>query len=252
MSGVNLKNVAVVLHQPQLSENIGTAARAAGNMGLGRLIVVEPRQMEEDIIMAAATRVGQRLAQDLAVYDNLAEALSDFNYVVGTTARTGPKRGPFSSPRALARKLIELSQDNRIAIVFGPERTGLTSAELRLCQAVVSIPTASPATSSLNLAQAVLIMGYELLMAQSDEIPTPRINLAPAHEVQAMYDHLKKALLELRFLPEENPDYWLMSFGRIFNRAGLTHEDCNLVRGLARQILYVTQHGSWPKKEKAK
>ncbi|MBW2141769.1 MAG: RNA methyltransferase [Deltaproteobacteria bacterium] len=226
--GVNLENVTVVLHQPRLSENIGTAARAASNMGLGSLIAVQPNQIREDILMASATKGGQRLIENMSVYENLPDALADFNYVVGTTARVGNKRGPFFTPRTLARKLISLSQENKIAIVFGPERTGLTTVELRLCQAVVSIPTNSKTTSSINLAQAVLIVGYELLLAESDETLSPPIKMAPVGEVQAMYDHFKRALLELGFLPEENSDYWIMNFARIFNRAGLTHEDCNL------------------------
>jgi len=247
--GVRLDNVAVVLHRPKLSENIGTAARAAGNMGLGRLIAVAPHEMDKDIIMASATRAGQGLVEDMTVYENLPDALADFHYVVGTTARRGSKRGPFFSPRALARKIAGLSRENKIALLFGPERTGLTNEELRLCQAAVSIPTASKAASSLNLAQAVLIVGYELLLSEKEKGLDRQIRLAPVGEVQAMYSHLKKALLELRFLPEENPDYWIMSFARIFNRSGLTHEDCNLLRGLARQILYMAEHGPWPKKE---
>ncbi|MBW1710660.1 MAG: hypothetical protein JRJ73_12375 [Deltaproteobacteria bacterium] len=212
--GVNLENVTVVLHQPRLSENIGTAARAASNMGLGSLIAVQPNQIREDILMASATKGGQRLIENMSVYENLPDALA-------------------------------VSQENKIAIVFGPERTGLTTVELRLCQAVVSIPTNSKTTSSINLAQAVLIVGYELLLAESDETLSPPIKMAPVGEVQAMYDHFKRALLELGFLPEENSDYWIMNFARIFNRAGLTHEDCNL------QILRVTEHVPWPKKTAA-
>ena len=186
--------------------------------------------------------MGRDLVERLIVHEDLSEALSEFSYVVGTTARQGSKRGPFTSPRKLARELIGLSREHRIGLLFGPERTGLTTAELRLCQAVVRIPTANPRAASLNLAQAVLILGYEIMMAQSDEPAETPIKLATSRELRDMYDHLKTTLLEIRFLPDENTEHWLMSFKRLFNRTGLTHGECNLIRGLCRQIKWAVEH----------
>lgn len=236
-----LKNVAVVLMNPSLSENIGTAARAAGNMGLGRLIVVQPYRLEREIIARAATAAGARLAENLEVYDELKDALAPFAFVAGATARTGNFRGPFMSPRALSQAVAEKAPENRIALLFGPERSGLTTAQLRLCQAVVTIPTAEKAASSLNLAQAVLLLGYELLMAAKNPPPPARLKLAPAREVNALYGHMKRTLLEIGFLPDTNSDHWLMNFKRIFNRAGLTHGECNLLRGLFSRIDRLTK-----------
>jgi len=247
-SGVNLINVAVVLLRPKLAENVGTAARAAANMGLGRLIVVQPPTLEDAVMKAAATKCGRPLIDNLTVYNDLKEALAGFNHVVGTTARLGSHRGPFIAPRDLAHSLIGPSRDHKIALLFGPERTGLTTAELRLCQSVVTIPTASDEASSLNLAQAVLILGYELLLARSDEKSSSGVKLAPTGELEAMYEHMKEAFLDIGFLPEDNPDHFMMSFKRIFNRAGLTHGDCNLMRGLSRQIINVVKYGQPPGK----
>lgn len=239
---IRLENLAVVLNRPQLSENIGTAARAAANMGLGKLIVVKPRQLDEKILVSTATRIGKQLVQDMTVCEELLEAVADYQYVVGTTARHGNFRGPFHSPRDLARELISISPENRIAVIFGPERSGLTTEELRLCQATVSIPTAAPEASSLNLAQAVLLIGYEIMMASSSGAPIQKPILAPAGEMEDMYAHLKKALLDIDFLREWNADHRIMSFKRLFSRTGLTHGDCNLLRGLARRIENVAKY----------
>jgi len=241
---LSLENVAVVLSRPKLSENIGTAARAAANMGLGRLIVVQPFRLEEEIMMAAATRAGQELIRTLTVFDDFDQALAGFHFVVGTTARRGSKRGPFHTPRQAAPGLIQAARENRVALVFGAERSGLTTDELRRCQTVVCIPTASASTSSLNLAQAVLVLGYELLLARN-QAPPERLEYkpAPVSELQDMYDHFQRTMVRIGFLPEDNTEHWLMSFKRLFNRTGLTHGDCNLVRGMCRQIDWAVDHG---------
>ena len=241
-------HVAVVLNQPKLSENIGTTARAAANMGLGRLIVVNPYFLDKHIILAAGTRAAHDLVENMTVKDDLVEALSEFHYVIGTSARQGSHRGPFFNPRTMAAHLTELGSEQRIALLFGPERSGLTTEDLRLCQAVVRIPTANSKTSSLNLAQAVLILGYELLLAAAEPASEnnrlkPRIKPAPMNEVQAMYDHLEETLVNIGFLPDKNTGHWLMSFKRIFNRSGLTHGDCNLIRGVCRQIKWAIRTG---------
>jgi tRNA/rRNA methyltransferase len=243
-----LSQVAVVLVRPQLSENIGTTARAVANMGLGRLILVEPHRQETDIILAAATRLAHGLVENITVFDTLREALADFHYVVGTTARRGSDRGPFYSPRSLAPEVLSRTRSGRAALVFGPERSGLTTPELRLCQAVVSIPTADPKASSLNLAQAVLILGYELLLEATHQAiaaqppATAGIKPAPMVEVNDMYDDLERTLTTIGFLPDRNSGHWVMSFKRIFNRSGLTHGDCNLFRGVCRQIDWAIRH----------
>ncbi|MEW6265262.1 MAG: RNA methyltransferase [Thermodesulfobacteriota bacterium] len=231
-----LTNVAVVLCRPKLSENIGTAARAAANMGLGRLLLVKPYRFERDIIQAAATRAADYLVDRIAVHDDLPAALADFHFVVGTTSRPGSHRGPFFSPRDVAPRIADLADENRVALVFGPERTGLTTAELRLCQAVVRIPTADEKKASLNLAQAVLILAYEIMLAVRPAPAPPGIKPATQAEILAMYEHLSRTLLAIGFLPDQNTEHWLMSFKRIFNRGGLTHGECNLIRGVCRQI----------------
>ena len=242
-SGVRLDNVGVVLNQPQIQENIGAAARAAANMGVGELILVRPCSYEERVVKAVATRTGEALVDRMAVKDRLEDALADYHFVIGTTARRGSHRGPFHTPRNIAAAAIERSQNGRIALLFGPERSGLTNEDLRLCQALVRIPTADPKASSLNLAQAVLVLCYELFLARNPEPVALRIKPAPVSELMAMYDHLADTLVKIGFLPDENTDYWLMNIKKIFNRTELTHGECNLVRGMCRQILWAVKTG---------
>jgi tRNA/rRNA methyltransferase len=237
-----MENVGVVLFQPSMSENIGTTARAMANMGLGPLTVVKPYRFDRDIMLSTATRAGCAHIESATVTQTLEEALADYQYVVGTTARRGSHRGPFLAPRPMAGKIMAMGKNTRVALLFGPERAGLTTAELRHCQAVVRIPTADPKTGSLNLAQAVLILGYELLNAVKPQTPPPDLKPAPMSEVEAMYDALTETLLTIGFLPDENTDHWLMSFKRIFNRSGLTHGDCNLLRGMCRQIHWALEN----------
>ena len=237
------ENIAVVLCRPRLSENIGTAARAVANMGLGRLILVDPNKLEDDLMLAAATRCGQPVIEALTVFPTLEEALAGFQYVIGSTARLGNHRGPFLTPRQTARRVAELGPNINTALVFGPERSGLTTAELRLCQAVVRIPTADPKSSSLNLAQAVLLIGYEVMLADRPDNPAAKIKPAEASELQRMYDRLSETLVSIGFLPDENTDHWLMSFKRIFNRSGLTSGECNLLLGVCRQIDWAVRTG---------
>jgi tRNA/rRNA methyltransferase len=246
LTDINLDNVAVVLLRPKLSENIGTAARAASNMGLGGLRVASPYRFEDDIIRTVATKGAEALVDRIEVFDDLDSALADFQYVIGTTARMGSHRGPFFSPRDMAEKVVELGSDMRVALLFGPERTGLSTADLRKCHMVVRIPTANKKQSSLNLAQAVLILGYELLLAHSPKRRKSKFKPAPFEEVEAMYRRLTQALLLIGFLPEENTDHWLTSFRRIFNRSGLTQGDCNLLSGVCRQIRWGVRTGGKP------
>lgn len=243
MGSVNLENLAIILHEPKLSENIGTAVRAASNMGIQRMIVVNPHQYDENVIVSAATKLGQPLARSIEVYDGLPEALADFGFVVGATARLGTDRGPFLTPKTLALKLMDITQTNKVGLLFGTERSGLSTYDLGFCQAVVKIPTISEDRKSLNLAQAVLIICYELLTARTDVEPIPAMQMAEMDQLLPMYDELKKALVDIGYLPKDNTDHWLMNFKRIFNRTGLTEVEVGLFRGVCRQIGWVLKNG---------
>jgi tRNA/rRNA methyltransferase len=231
---MNLKNVAIVLHQPSYPENIGAAARAACNMGLRQLIVVNPRDCDLTRVLKMATHFAADLVEQMEVFQDLETALAPFQYIVGTTARYGGRRATSSDPRKLAEQLVPISRKNRIALVFGPESRGLTNADLRLCHAVVTIPTAG--FTSLNLAQAVMVLCYEVFLASREDVGdfTPR--LATRRELEAMYETLKEVLIHISFISPENPDYWMGHIRRFFSRLDMRARDVRIIRGICRQI----------------
>lgn len=242
---VNLDNLAVVLHRPHYPENIGAAARSAKNMGISRLILVAPVDCNLTRILKMATHHAEDVITEMEVFDDLPSALGSFQYVVGTTARTGSHRQTTLTPRRLAEVLIEISQKNQVALLFGPEDRGLANRELRYCDTLVTIPTA--AFSSLNLAQAVMILAYEILLASTDEPRAWVPRLANREELEAMYEQLTETLGRINFINPENPQYWMTSVRRFFSRIGLRAREVKLIRGICRQInWYVADrhHGS--------
>ena len=230
---VKLENVAIVLFRPQIPENIGAVARVACNMGLSRLHLVEPVSLDQERLHAMATPAAAHLLESMVVHHDLAETLGPFQYVVGTTARLGGIRKELQSPREMAARLINLSHRNDIALLFGPENFGLTNQELPFCQALVTIPTGECA--SLNLAQAVMVLAYELLVARTD---TPRYEprLANSRELETMYAMLQETLVKIDFISHQNPEHWMLNVRRLFSRHGLRARETQVIKGICRQI----------------
>lgn len=238
---VNLDNIAILLHRPSSPENIGAAARAACNMGIKQLIVVAPRNCDLTRILKMATHFAADVVEEMERFEDLETAIAPFQYVVGATARIGRKRPVVSGPRKLAQDLVAISQENRIALVFGPENWGLTNAELRLCHAAVTIPTAE--FTSMNLAQAVMIICYEVFLASREETGTALRRLATHKELEGMYQQLKQTLLDIDFVNPENPEYWMQRMRRFLSRTGLHARDADMIRGLCRQIEWYGSRG---------
>lgn len=238
------RHIDVVLMEPQKCDNIGATARAMANMGLGRLVLVRPRSLNRDLIESTATSHAHRILKEMVVFQELPEALAPYGLVVGTTARVGNRRGPFYTPRQLAAELLSAEESDAVpaALLFGPERMGLATEDLRRCQKVVRIPTDDPETSSLNLAQAVLLLGYELIVAAGGEPEAPGVKPAAQDELNGMYDDLSSTLVHIGFLPADNPEHWLMNIKKIFNRGLLTSGECNLLRGICRQFRWALEN----------
>ena len=118
---VTLDNIAIVLVEPQIPENIGSAARAMNNMGIRKLILVNPENYDPCSIPKTATGSSAHIIEGMEVCHNLLEALGPFHYVIGTTARIGANRPALTTPRSLAQDLISLSYHNKVAILFVPE-----------------------------------------------------------------------------------------------------------------------------------
>ena len=231
---LNLKNISIVLCHPRYPENIGAAARAMRNMGIARLVVVDPQNLDLTRVRRMATHAASNVIEQMIVCDTLKEALADVNYVVGTTARLGGQRKVVSSPAKLAEKLIPLSDQNRIALLFGPEDRGLTNVDIRNCDILVNIPTAEFA--SLNLAQAVMILCYEMFCFSQDKPGVFAPRLANRQELEAMYAQLKDVLMRISFINPDNPDYFMSNLRRFFSRMQLRAKEVTIIRGICRQI----------------
>jgi len=233
-----LDNIAILLVQTQIPENIGSVARAMNNMGLSRLVLVEPKNCDLSRILKPATGSSVEIIEEMSVYEDFKEALGPFQYVVGTTARTGAQRPAMTQPRRLADDLIPISQENLVAIVFGPEDSGLTNDHLRYCHTIASIPTAR--FHSLNLAQAVMIFCYEFFLAGRDTAPKSMPRLANKFELEGMYEHLGDILKKIGFLNPQNPEHWMLSVRRFLSRLPLRAGEVRIIRGICRQLNWYT------------
>lgn len=229
-----LSRALVVLVETSHPGNIGSVARAMKNMGLGRLALVNPREFPHPEAVALAAGADDVL-EAATVFDSLDAALAGCHVVFGTTARPRHNESASLAPRSAARKALgDLRAGLGVAIVFGTERTGLTNAELDRCQHAIRIP-ANPAFSSLNLAQAVQVLTYELRTAllELDEAPAPEPrDLADAAEFEGFMGHLERTLDEIDFYKGREYTRLLQRFRRLFQRAQLERSEVQLLRGM--------------------
>jgi len=251
-----LNNFAFVLFKPKSPGNIGATARALKNMGVPDLRIVSGTDLQPPIAASEEPDPDERHANAKAmavhggdilaaaqIHAGLDSALADCTLVVGTTARAGLYRSEARSIREVSAELARLSEANRIALVFGPEDCGLTNDELKLCQRLVTIPTA-PAYPSLNLAQAVMIVAYELMLAVGAARVLPSAQQwARSSEVNAMLGRMAKALVAIGFLPEDNPDHIMFALRAILGRAGLRPRELDILNGIASQISWFAASG---------
>jgi len=230
-----LQNIRVVLVRPRGSANVGAAARAIKNMGVGQLSLVRPAVRRYKAAEAMAVHA-RDLVRAAPIAPSLAAAVADCALVVGTTCRGGPYRASAESPEALAPVLLDAASRGPVAILFGPEDHGLTNEDLGACQRLIAIDT-NPAYASLNLAQAVLLVCYELRRAAlAGQRSGPQANPAPAEMVQRMYRHLRDALLSIGFLHPQNPEHIMFALRGLFGRTALEDHEVRILLGIARQI----------------
>ncbi len=229
-----LKNVYIILAGTKHPGNIGSAARAMANMGLRNLRLAAP-QCEINEEAARLAKAGTQVLQEVKVFPSLGEAIQDIRFLAGTTGKSGGNRSKTLPPRKLATKILEYAETQKTGIVFGPEDTGLVDEDLLPCQMLIRIPT-DPEARSLNLAHAVLVVGYELHLGCLVPEKARGSRLAPVGQVEAMYSQLEKALLQIGFLHEQNSRHMMFTLRRIFGRAGLQPPDVGILRGIARQI----------------
>jgi TrmH family RNA methyltransferase len=233
MPSKTLDNIHIVLVEPQVPGNAGAASRAMKNGGLSRLDLVNPwfhdhpqsRYMahgSEDVLASAAE------------YPTLAEAIADSVLVVGTTQRLRHNT-PFATPREAAPVILTAARTGGpVSILFGREDDGLTNDEVKRCQLLVNIPSA-PAQPSLNLSQAVMVMAYEIYTSHLPE-RIPRLDLAPAQQLEGMYDHLERSLIELGLREWNDGDNYMRSLRRVFSRTKMERRDVAAIHKLCGEI----------------
>ncbi len=240
-----LAGVRIVLLRPQHPGNVGAAARAMMTMGLTRLVLVQPPNMSSERAReqarAQATHAAP-LLERMRISDTLEDAVAGCGWVVGASARPRHLGDEPLSPWAMAQQALALPPEQPLALLFGPERTGLTNEELDRCHAIVRIP-ADPRYSSLNLAQAVQVLAYELRRAALPEAPRvarkqdhPWYAPPQAEEVEHFYGHLEKVLLATGFLDPQNPRALMRRLRTFFNRARPDRNELNILRGILKTV----------------
>lgn len=212
--------------------NIGAAARAMKTMRLSELYLVAPRSFPDAEATARASGADDILAKAV-VCDDLDQALTGCGYVAGTSARLRSLEWPAVRPRECASKLVAEAGSARAALVFGREKAGLSNEELERCHVLVNIPC-NPEYTSLNLAMAVQVMAYEIMLAdgQCADLPGRDEPLACAEDMANFYVHLEQVLLEKGFLDPHNPRHLMRRLRRLFNRTELDQNEVNILRGI--------------------
>ena len=231
-----LDNVAIILAGTKYPGNIGSAARAMFNMGLTRLILAAPQcEINEESYRLAKS--GRPVLVSAKICRSLKSAVRGIRFLTGTTGKSGGYRVQAHSPRAIAPKILAHAADQKAGILFGPEDTGLVDGDLQLCQALIRIPTQRKG-HSINLAQSVMVVCYELLLGSLEREPAGTVRLAPVEQVEAMYAQLESSLLEIGFLHPQNARHMMFTLRRMLGRAGLEPSDVGVLRGIARQIAW--------------
>ncbi len=213
--------------------NIGATARAMKTMGLFDLALVRPKQFPSDEATARAAGANDVLV-GARVHEDLAAAIADCGWVVGASARLRTITVPIVDPREAAAEVWRRLGENRVAVLMGPEQSGLTNDDLARCQQLVHIPT-NPEFSSLNLAMAVQVLCYELRMAAPNrapaEGPVSDSRLATAAELEHLHEHLERLLTESEFLHPAHQKQVKLKLRRIFHKATLEYNELNILRG---------------------
>lgn len=248
---------AVILVEPQLGENIGTASRAMLNFGLSDLRLVAPRDGWPNERARAASSGADIVIDGARVFATAGEAVADLDYVIATTARPRDMVKPVLTPETAAAKLRGVMSGNegrRAGILFGPERTGLTNDDVALADAVLMVPV-NPAFASLNLAQAVLLVGYEWFKA-GDATPPEQLDYqqtrpATKQELLGFFEHLEGELDRFGFLrpPEKRPSM-VRNIRNMFQRAGLTEQEVRTLRGVVASLTRRVPKGEGPEDDK--
>jgi tRNA/rRNA methyltransferase len=240
-SAPDLAGPVVILVEPQLGENIGMAARAMGNFALSRLRLVNPRDGWPNIAAQRAAAGADHILEKVELFDTVQAAVADLDLVFATTARAHDQAKPVVAPEGAAREIVRhIAAGGGVGILFGRERAGLMNEEVALANRIVTFPV-NPGFASLNLAQAVLLMGYEWFkFATAGELPfamPERSERASHHQIDAFFENLVRELDKVEFLrPREKRETMLVNLRNIFTRMDPTKQDMHTLHGVVMAI----------------
>lgn len=232
---------AVVLVEPQLGENIGTAARAMANFGLSELRLVNPRDGWPSEPARAAASGANHVIDNAVVFGSLGEAVADLHFIYATTARERGMNKPVAEPRAAAERLAAMHiRGERTGLLFGRERWGLKNWEVGLANEIVTFPV-NPAFASVNIAQAVLLMAYEWMQSARATglldldlgFGTPEFPPATREDITGLVDHLVEALDRVDyFFPPERRKHLIQNLRVTLSKANFTKPEARNFRGV--------------------
>jgi tRNA/rRNA methyltransferase len=240
-ASLDLAGPVIILVEPQLGENIGMAARAMGNFALSRLRIVNPRDGWPNISAQRAAAGADNILANAELFDTLEQAIADCTLLFATTARAHDQAKPVVGPEAAAAEMIgEIGSGGTVGILFGRERSGLENEEVGLSNRIVTFPV-NPGFASLNLAQAVLLVGYEWFkLAKKGALPfamPERSTRASQHQIEAFFENLVRELDKVEFLrPAEKRDTMLVNLRNIFTRMEPTKQDMHTLHGVVMAI----------------
>lgn len=231
-----------VLTRPQMGENIGAAARAMLNFGIDRMRIVDPRDGWPNPAATALASGAGRVLDAARIYEDVPGALADCTYVYATTARQRDLTKPVLSPEAAMRNAAEhIAAGGHVAVMYGPERSGLENEDLVQANALISVPV-NPEYPSLNLAQCVLLVGYEWMRAAGDVTAAytemAGTDWANGQEVDHLARHFEERLDAAGFFfPDHKAESMRLNLRNMWSRMPLTRADVQTLHGMLRQMV---------------
>ena len=239
--GFDLAGPIVILVEPQLGENIGMAARAMGNFALSRLRIVKPRDGWPNVSAQRAAAGADHILEGVELFGTVEQAVADCTLLFATTARAHDQAKPVVGPDVAAAEMAgQIRSGGTVGILFGRERYGLQNEEVGLANRIITFPV-NQGFASLNLAQAVLLVGYEWFkLSTAGALPfamPERSEPASQHQMQAFFDNLVRELDRVEFLrPAEKRDTMLVNLRNIFSRMDPTKQDMHTLHGVVMAI----------------
>ena len=223
--------IKFILFEPSHPGNVGAAARAIKTMGFDKLCLINPIEHPHPEARARSSGALDVLL-DAEVCGNLQDAIKGCGLIIGTTSRTRRISVPITNIQETAPSIVAEAKEKPVAVIFGPEKSGLINEQVDCCNQLVNIPSVE-SYKSLNLAMAVQIVAYELRVA-SQTLPTEirARALASNQDIELFYNHLNQVLLDTGFLDPKNPKQLMRRLRTLFNRAQMDENEINIMRGI--------------------